>query len=132
VVRYMRLAYRGVIWLFVACVVVQVFLAGLGVFAGDDKFEFHRNFGYTFGWLALLLPLLALAGRLGARAIWLSFGVTLLFILQSVLVGLRAEMPYLAALHPVNALAIFWLSLTLARGSRQFAAAPPPSTASMQ
>lgn len=130
-IRYARLTYRGVIWLFVACVVVQVFLAGLGVFAGKENFDLHRNFGYTFGWLALLLPLLALAGRLGARPTWLSFGVTLLFILQSVLAGLRADMPYLAALHPVNALAIFWLSLTLARGSRQFAAAPA-SAPSMQ
>ncbi len=128
-VRYARLAYRGVIWLFVACVVVQVFLAGLGVFAGQDKFEFHRNFGYTFGWLALFLPLLAWAGRLGGRVILLSLGIVLLFILQSVLVGLRTDMPYLAALHPVNALAIFWLSLTLARGSRQFAAAPSGATA---
>lgn len=131
VVRYARLAYRGVIWLFVACVVVQVFLAGLGVFAAEDKFELHRNFGYTFGWLALLLPLLAWAGRLGRRTIGLSFLVLVLFILQSVLVALRTDMPYLAALHPVNALAIFWLSLSLARGSRRFAAGASNAT-SMQ
>lgn len=130
-VRYARLAYRGVIWLFVACVVVQVFLAGLGVFSAEDKFEFHRNFGYTFGWLALLLPLLAWVGRLGRRTIGLSFLVTVLFILQSVFVALRTDMPYLAALHPVNALAIFWLSLSLARGSRQLAA-DPATTASIQ
>ena len=123
-VRYARIAYRGVIWLFVACVVVQVFLAGVGVFVGEDRFELHRTFGYTFGWLALLLPLLALAGRLGRRTIGLSFLVTVLFILQSVFVALRTDMPYLAALHPVNALAIFWLSFSLARGSRQFAANP--------
>lgn len=126
-VRYARLAYRGMIWLFVACVVVQVFLAGLGVFAGEDNFELHRNFGYTFGWLALLLPLIAIAGRLGRRVIAMSFGITVLFILQSVLVALRTDTPYLAALHPVNALAIFWLSLSLARGSRDFAADPARS-----
>ena len=130
-VRYARVAYRGVIWLFVACVVVQVFLAGLGVFAGTENFELHRGFGYTFFWLAILLPLLAWAGRLGRRTIWLGFAVTVLFILQSVFVALRADMPYLAALHPVNALAIFWLSLSLARGSRQFAA-NPATTASTQ
>lgn len=130
-VRYARLAYRGVIWLFVACVVVQVFLAGLGVFAPEDKFEFHRNFGYTFGWLALLLPLLAWVGRLSRRTIGLSFLVIVLFILQSVFVALRTDMPYLAALHPVNALAIFWLSLSLARGSRR-SAEDPATTATVR
>jgi hypothetical protein len=118
VVQYARVAYRGVIWLFVACVVGQVFLAGVGVFVGGDAFELHRTFGYTFFWLALLLPLLAWAGRLGRRTILLGFAVTVLFILQSVFVALRTDMPYLAALHPVNALAIFWLSFSLARGSR--------------
>lgn len=127
--RYSRFAYRGVIWLFVACLVVQVFLAGVGVFVVGGGFDLHRNFGYTFGWLALFLPLLALAGRLGRRVVGLSFGVMGLFILQSVFVALRTDMPYLAALHPVNALAIFWLSLTLARGSSTFAADPGAAAA---
>jgi hypothetical protein len=113
-----RLAFIGVAWLFLACVVVQVFLAGLGVFAGAQNFSLHREFGYVFGWLTLVLLLLALAGRLGRRWIGLSALILVLFAFQSVFVALRDVMPALAALHPVNALAIFGVALHIARRSR--------------
>jgi hypothetical protein len=116
-----RLAYIGVAWLFLACVVVQVFLAGLGVFAGAQNFTLHRDFGYTFGWLTLVLLLLALGGRLGKRWIGLSALILLLFAFQSVFVAFREAVPAVAALHPVNALAIFGLALHIARGSRVLA-----------
>ena len=116
-----RLAFIGVAWLFLACVVMQVFLAGLGVFAGAQNFSLHREFGYVFGWLTLVLLLLALAGRLGRRWIGLSALILVLFAFQSVFVALRDVMPALAALHPVNALAIFGVALHIARRSRVLA-----------
>lgn len=112
-----RLAYIGVAWLFLACVVVQVFLAGLGVFVGAQNFSLHRDFGYVFGWLTVVLLLLALVGRLGRRWVGLSALILVLFAFQSVFVALREVMPALAALHPVNALAIFGVALHLARRS---------------
>ena len=123
-------AYRGLMWLFTAGVVVQVFLAGLGVFGGKDDFGLHLTWAIVLFVMAVLSPLLAIAGRLGRRVTGLSFLVLVLFFLQSVFVQLRTDMPYLAALHPVNALAIFWLSLTLARGSRHIAAADPSAAGS--
>jgi hypothetical protein len=113
-----RLAYVVVAWLFVACVMVQVFLAGLGVFAGGENFNLHRDFGYLFGWLTLILLVLALAGRLGRRWILLSALLLVLFALQSVVVALREVAPAAAALHPDNALVIFYVALVVARGSR--------------
>lgn len=127
-----RLAFIGVAWVFLACVVVQVFLAGLGVFAGAHNFSLHRGFGYAFGWLTLVLLLLALAGRLGRRWIGLSALILVLFAMQSVFVAFREVMPPLAALHPVNALAIFGVALHLARQSRVLAdrsASAEPATA---
>lgn len=127
-----RLAYIGVAWLFLACVVVQVFLAGLGVFAGAQNFSLHRDFGYVFGWLTLVLLLLALGGRLGRRWIGLSALILVLFAFQSVFVALREVMPAAAALHPVNALAIFGVALHVARRSLALAedrsAAVEPAT----
>ena len=117
-----RLAFIGVAWLFLACVVVQVFLAGLGVFAGAQNFSLHREFGYVFGWLTLVLLLLALAGRLGRRWVGLSALLLVLFALQSVFVALREIAPAVAALHPVNALAIFGVALHVAMRSRVLAA----------
>jgi hypothetical protein len=120
-----RLGFIGVAWLFLACVVVQVFLAGLGVFAGTQNFTLHREFGYLFGWLTLALLLLALVGRLGRRWIGLSALLLGLFAFQSVFVALREVMPDVAALHPVNALAIFGVALHVARRSSVLASATP-------
>jgi mercuric ion transport protein len=120
-----RLAFVGTAWLFLACVVVQVFLAGLGVFAGGQNFALHRDFGYLFGWLTLVLLVLAIAGRLGRRWIGLSAVLLVLFAFQSVFIAFRGGMPALAALHAVNALAIFSVSLYLARNARTVIVARP-------
>ena len=120
-----RLAFIGVAWLFLACVVVQVFLAGLGVFAGAHSFTVHREFGYIFGWLTLVLLTLAIIGRLGRRWIGLSVVMLVLFAFQSVFVALRDVVPAVAALHPVNALAIFAVALHVARRSIKLAPNAP-------
>jgi hypothetical protein len=112
-----RVAFRWLAWLFVVCVIVQFFLAGLGVFAGASNFELHRNWGYTFGYLLILMVAAALVGRM-PRAAWAAtLGVMVLFALQSVFVAVRADYPVIAALHPVNAVAIFTASLWIARSS---------------
>jgi hypothetical protein len=113
-----RFAFAAVAWLFLACVVVQFFLAGLGVFAGAENFEIHRQFGYLFGWLTVIMIVLAAVGRLGRRWIGLSALLFGLFIMQSVFVLLRDSLPAVAALHPVNAVAIFFIAQQVARGSR--------------
>lgn len=112
-----RYAFATLAWLFLACVALQVFLAGLGVFAGSANFATHRDFGYTFGFLTVLMLIAAGVGRLGRR--WISFSALLIFLfaLQSLFVGLRADLPMVAALHPVNALVIFWVAQHVARGA---------------
>jgi Ni,Fe-hydrogenase I cytochrome b subunit len=113
--RGARTAYLVVAWLFVACLVVQVFLAGMGVFAGVENFATHREFGYLFGWLTLILIALAIVGRLGRRLIWLSVLVFGLFVLQSVFVALRESAPVVAALHPVNGFLILLIAISIAQ-----------------
>ena len=97
-----RTAYPVVAGLFVACAVIQVFLAGLGVFDDPNAFVTHRNFGYLFGWLTLVLLVVALVGRMPRRFVGLAVLILVLFSLQSVFVALRADMPAIAALHPLN------------------------------
>lgn len=113
-----RVAFAAVAWLLLACVVVQFFLAGLGVFAGAENFEVHRQFGYLFGWLPVIMLVLAAVARLGRRWIGLSALLFFLFIMQSVFVVLRDSLPAVAALHPVNAVAIFFIAQHVARESR--------------
>lgn len=117
--RSARIAYLIVSWLFVACLVVQVFLAGMGVFAGVENFATHREFGYLFGWLTLILLALAIIGRLGRRWIWMSLLVFGLFVLQSVFVALRESAPVVAALHPVNGFLILLIAISMAQRARR-------------
>lgn len=113
-----RRAHEGASWLFAACVVVQVFLAGLGVFDDPAAFVTHREFGYLFGWLTLVMLVLALVGRMGRRIVGGSLLLLVLFALQSVLVALRDSQPAVAALHPLNGMAILLVAVALARTSR--------------
>jgi len=133
-----RTAYPLVAGLFVACAVVQVFLAGLGVFDDPNAFVTHRNFGYLFGWLTLVLLVIALVGRMPRRYVGLAVLILVLFALQSVFVALREDMPALAALHPLNGFLILgaatyaawtsWKARSEAAASEQHAATVPTAT----
>jgi hypothetical protein len=114
---FTRLAHPIVAAAFVACAVVQVFLAGLGVFDDPRAFITHREFGYLIGWLTLVILVLALAGRMPRRVIGLSALLLLLFGLQSVLIAVRGDLPWVAALHPLNGFAILAVGAITARSS---------------
>jgi hypothetical protein len=115
-----RIAYQALAWMFVACLVVQIFLVGLDLFKviGTEA-GVHRAFAYTYGWLAPILVLLAVAGRLPRHRLWLTMLLLILFALQTYLPTLRDRAPWLAAFHAVNALLLFWLAVHLALGSRE-------------
>lgn len=123
-----RTVYLVVIWIFVACLVVQFFLAGLGVFAGYQNFLTHRDFGYLFGLLVLPLIILAALARLPRRFILLSLLLLVLFAMQSVLLLFRTDAPSVAALHPLNGVLILLIAVWLGIEARRFVA-PPLGTA---
>lgn len=112
-----RLAHPFTAGLFVACAVVQVFLAGLGVFDDPKAFLTHRDFGYVFGWLTLVVLVLALVGRMPRHIVGLSVLILVLFAFQSVFVALRTTLPVLAALHPLNGFAILAVAWNTTRAS---------------
>lgn len=114
---YARLALPAVAILFVACTVVQVFLAGLGVFDGPAAFTTHREFGWTYGWLTLMILVLALVGREPRRIVGSAILLLALFAMQSVFVAVRSDMPALAAMHPLNGFAILLTGALIARAS---------------
>jgi len=112
----MRQVHAGIAWLLVGAIVVQVWLAGMGIpqLAGSGaSFETHRNVGYLIGLVTLALLLTSLPTGLGRRRILQSLGIFGLYIVQSSLpyVGIGA----IEALHPVNAVVMFVVSLLYAR-----------------
>lgn len=104
-------------WLFVAGLVVQVFLAGLGVFGGPASFVTHRDVGYSLSVIPIVLLVAGLLGGLGRRLALLAALEFVLFILQSVFVLMRTSAPAVAALHPVNGFLILLIALLIARES---------------
>jgi hypothetical protein len=103
-------AYHALALLIALGVVVQVFLAGLGIF-GAESFDAHEGFGWALHTSAIVLFLLALLGPRTRRTIGLAFGLLVLMTVQIMLVGARDDTPWLAALHPVLALFVLGLAI---------------------
>ncbi|HEY8951472.1 MAG TPA: DUF6220 domain-containing protein [Candidatus Dormibacteraeota bacterium] len=119
--RYAHLVFG---WLFLASLVYQVYLIGLHLFAGTST-QAHIEFGYSWpGFLALLVVVSAIAARLPVGAIGWSAALFVDYIVQTFLPGFRADSPQVAALHPVNALLLFWLAIVVIREARSFVPAP--------
>lgn len=113
--RIARPIHLAASWLLVAGLLVQVFLAGMGVFAGVSNFATHRDFGYTLEALPLLLVITGLVGGYGRGPV-IAAGVMLVqFLLQSILVLQRDAIPAIAALHPVNGFLILLIAVWVAR-----------------
>jgi len=111
----MARAHAVIGWGFVGLVVLQFFLAGLGIFGAAD-FTAHVINGTVLLVLALLLVILALAGRLGGGAVAISALLLVLTGLQGALPGMRDGAAVIAALHPLNALVLLLLGFAVARG----------------
>ena len=119
-----RTLHTVVAWVFVAALVVQVWLAGRGVFESPTMFDTHRNLGYTLSLFTIVLLVLGILGGMGRRPAILAVVIFGLFILQSVLVLMRNSTPAVAALHPVNGFLILFLAIVLARDSWMMRTAP--------
>ncbi len=127
------IAFRGYHWLllgFLLLGVVQIFLAGLGVFSlqdqtlggagGDTAFAPHRAVGFTMAGVALLILVLAVIARPGARAITGSAVlVVLTSLMQSLLAGLADDHAIYGGLHAFDGLLILGIAGYLYVRSRQ-------------
>jgi len=133
----MRKFFLVVTILFTAAVVLQLYLAAVGVFSNpaDELFAWHgMNGRVVLPILALLLIVTAALARAGRRTIWLSvlplvllITQTLLFILTSVIFDLTpaswAAPPLGAtlvlALHGLNGAAILLVGVLLVSRARK-------------
>ena len=130
--RFLTVAYAVFAWIFVATLVIQVFLIGLALFDDESFRETHRQFGFTaVGLASLLLLIFGLLARPGRREVGLLVGIFVLYMVQTSLPGFQESYPVVAALHPVLALGLFAMGLQIARLSTARARAPmvtPPAS----
>jgi hypothetical protein len=107
------------VYLVVVLVVVQVLLAGLGVFASATFFSWHTGVnGALVFFVPLLLILAGWYGGVPVRTRLLMAAIPGLVILQSLLIipyrsNVQGPLRAIAGLHAANALFIFWVALQL-------------------
>lgn len=112
--RGLRTGFAAAAWLYLGGVIVQVFVAGASLFELTD-WTVHRGLGWLLGSAPILLTVLALGSRVDRRTGWLTIGLTAAALVQPELAVARDQAPVVAALHPVNAMLVFWLAWTVAR-----------------
>ena len=116
-------SYRILVTLFAAAVVVEFFLAGLGIFRTmpgedesvghevfEDKFEPHAGLGSFLIGGSLLLLILILVAWAGPRLIGATFALAVLTVVQMVLGNAGEDAPVAGAFHVINALLVLGLS----------------------
>ena len=125
-VRWARIGFALLAWLFIALVVLQIYLAGVAVsqLGGSNDFSTHQAMGWVLIIIALISLVLSFASRLSGRMIAASAVLLGLMIAQAALVHLNQS--NLAALHPVNGTLVALLGLWIAWRGLSFIRAPLP------
>jgi uncharacterized protein DUF6220 len=116
-IRVARYGYAGLAWAFVAGLVVQVYLIGLGLFASPDYTELHTNFGWILHLAPPFILVAAAIARAGRTRILQTTALTITIFIVPILAALRADAPVAAAFHPLGAVLAFALALVVARGA---------------
>jgi heme A synthase len=122
-------AWAAILW--VVAIIAQVVLAGqaIGNLGGSGDFATHRDFGYTMGIVQLIALVLAFPAQMSRRDKGISAGLLILYIIQTILPPLRSGLPFIAGLHPLNAMILFTLSVWYAWHAWRVTAASPATSA---
>jgi hypothetical protein len=115
-VRWSRRGYRVLAWLFAACLVIQIFLAGMATFVDALNWGRHSSFVHFFEYLPLPMLVLVFMARFPISLRWLT-GSLLVLIAAQYATAHIGGVP--SAFHPVSALALFWIATHLGQRSWQ-------------
>ena len=116
--------YRVLIVVFLVALLVQVFLAGLGVFGSDvavtedgsTELDPHRALGHILSQpVALVLLIAAAIARPGRRIVQLTIAMVVVGIVQVVLGIAGGDAPFVGGLHVLNALVYLGVTAQLVR-----------------
>ena len=121
-----RYVYLGLVWLYIAGILVQVFLAGMGIFGVPRDFAPHVGLGWLLHLVPVLLLIAAAVAKVGSRLIWWNVALLVVQFVQPIFALARTDSAALAALHPVLALVIFWLAVTIGLKAWRLVQEPAP------
>lgn len=126
-IRWARGGYVVVAGLFVVCVLIQVFIAGMAVFVDPENWSLHANFVHVFEFLPLVMLVLAFLGRL-SQGLKLLPAVLFVLLIVQYATALGFSDSVVAALHPVNALVIFGIAVMAIRRAWRALSEPAETT----
>lgn len=113
-VRWARRGYALFAGTFVVGVLVQVYLAGMAVFMDPTYWSLHTTLVHVLELIPAIMLAFAFPGRLPRKMKLLPVGLFVLIIVQyATAIGFSGTV--VAALHPVNALAMFWIAIVTTR-----------------
>jgi hypothetical protein len=124
-----RYVYLALVWLYLVGILVQVFLAGMGLFGAAKDFQPHIGLGWLLHLVPILLLVAAAVAKVGPRLIWWTVALLVVQFIQPILALARFDAPVVAAFHPVLALVIFWLALTIGLMAWPLVRQPPVQAA---
>lgn len=119
--------YIGAAWLMVLSLLAAILMAGMALFVRNSLWQTHQEFGWGSELPGLLLIVLGLLRWIPRRLVGWLVAVLLLLIVQIALPGLGEDLPYLAALHPLNASVLTFVAYLHAKRARQLLLGPPAS-----
>ena len=126
-VRWARRGFVLFSGLFAICVVIQVFIAGMAIFVDPANWSLHTTFIHFFELLPLVMLVLAFIGQLPRMLKLLPVGLWVLIMMQyATAEGFPTSL--VAAIHPVNALVIFWLAVFTTRRAWRDMSEPADAT----
>jgi uncharacterized integral membrane protein len=114
-IRSVRFVYGLLAAGYLVCVILQVFLAGLGLFVNTGDLQLHRVFANYFELGSILMFLLSFFGRIRGGLRWYTLGLFALTSLQHLTI--QAFSGSFRALHTIDALLLFGISLYLTKRS---------------
>jgi hypothetical protein len=106
--------------IFAAAIVVQVFLAGLALFVNSNNWMPHTYFARCFIIFPILMILLSFIARLPVSHRIKSIQLLVMVILMFVTADLSSQIGFLSALHPVIAVAMFWIAMALSKQAAEY------------
>jgi len=106
-VKVGRFIFLGLAGLFVLCVTIQIFIAGMAVFTDASYWRYHVVFVRIFELFPILMLIFSFLGRLSKALRWWCVAIFILIYAQY----FTAHFPGAGAFHPVMAAVLFSVSL---------------------
>jgi len=126
----LRRVFEIGVYVLVADVLLQLFLAGLGIFGSASLLEWHTTYNAIVVFvLSIALVIVGWLGKYDRLTVGLPGIIVGMVILQSLLLfpyhlGAPLAVRAISALHVVNGVAIFWVALHLMDRARHPREAP--------